>query len=148
MIGKLDTIIGKKMKGAIVTLVDRKNRFVRMGLVKQRTKEAVEEKIIALLMGYPVHTITCDNGKEFANHEKISQVLGVDKFFAHTYASWERGTNENTNGQIGQYIPKDTDFKKLTNADICFVENRLNLRPRKYLEFSQPMVILKNHSCT
>lgn len=143
-----DTIIGKNMKGAIVTLVDRKSRFVRMGLVKQRTKEEVEEKIIDLLMGYPVHTITFDNGKEFAGHEKIGQVLGVDIFFAHTYASWERGTNENTNGLIRQYIPKNTDFRKLTNADTCFVENRLNLRPRKCLDFSQPMVILKNHCCT
>lgn len=143
-----DTIIGKNMKGAIVTLVDRKSRFVRLGLVKQRTKEEVEEKIIALLMGYPVHTITFDNGKEFAGHEKISQALGVDIFFAHTYASWERGTNENTNGLIRQYIPKDTDFRKLTFADICFVENRLNFRPRKCLDFFQPMVILKNLCCT
>jgi IS30 family transposase len=143
-----DTIIGKNRKGAIVTLVDRKSRFVRMGLVKQRTKEEVEEKIIDLLMGYPVHTITFDNGKEFAGHEKISQVLGADIFFAHTYASWERGTNENTNGLIRQYIPKNADFRKLTKADICFVENRLNLRPRKCLDFSQPMVILKNHCCT
>ena len=143
-----DTIIGKNMKGAIVTLVDRKSRFVRMGLVKQRTKEEVEEKIIDLLMGYPVHTITFDNGKEFAGHEKIGQVLGADIFFTHTYASWERGTNENTNGLIRQYIPKNTDFRKLTNADTCHVENRLNLRPRKCLDFSQPMVILKNHCCT
>jgi len=143
-----DTIIGKNKKGAIVTLVDRKSRFVRMGLLEQRTKEAVKEKIIALLQGYPVHTITCDNGKEFTNHEEISQALGAEVYFAHTYASWERGTNENTNGLIRQYIPKDTDFRKLNKADICFVENRLNLRPRKCLNFSQPMVILKNHCCT
>ena len=143
-----DTIIGKNKKGAIVTLVDRASRFVRMGLVEQRTKEAVKEKIIALLQGYPVHTITCDNGKEFADHAVVSQVLGAKVYFAHTYASWERGTNENTNGLIRQYIPKDTDFRKLTKADICFVENRLNTRPRKCLGFIQPMVILKNHCCT
>jgi len=143
-----DTIIGKNKKGAIVTLVDRTSRFVRMGLVDQRTKEAVKEKIIALLQGYPVHTITCDNGKEFTDHEEIGQALGADIYFAHTYASWERGTNENTNGLIRQYIPKNVDFRKLTKADIYFVENRLNLRPRKCLDFSQPMVILKNHCCT
>jgi len=143
-----DTIIGKSMKGAIVTLVDRKSRFLLMGLVAQRTKEAVKEKIVALLKSYPVHTITCDNGKEFADHEEISRVLGADVYFAHTYASWERGTNENTNGLIRQYIPKNSDFRKLSKADICFVENRLNLRPRKCLAFSQPMVILKNHCCT
>ena len=143
-----DTIIGKNMKGAIVTLVDRMSRFLLMGLVVKRTKEAVKEKIIALLKGYPVHTITCDNGKEFADHEEISQVLGADVYFAHTYASCERGTNENTNGLIRQYIPKNVDFRKLTRAHICFVENRLNLRPRKCLEFSQPMVVLINHCCT
>mgnify|MGYP000930402848 CR=1 FL=1 len=119
-----------------------------MGLVKQRTKEEVEEKIIDLLIGYPVHTITFDNGKEFAGHENISQMLGADIFFAHTYASWEGGTNENTNGLIQQYIPKETIFSNLSDHDICFVENRLNSRLRKCLDFGQPMVILKNHCCT
>jgi len=143
-----DTIVGKSKKGAIVTLVDRTSRFVRMGLVKQRTKEEVKEKIITLLEGYPVHTITFDNGKEFTDHEELSQTLGADIYFAHTYASWERGTNENTNGLIRQYISKDTIFSNLSDYDICFVENRLNNRPRKCLDFRQPMVILKNHCCT
>jgi len=117
-----DTIIGKGMKGAIVTLVDRKSRFLRMGLVEQRTKEAVKESMIDLLKGYPVHTITCDNGKEFAAHEEIAQALEADIYFAHPYSSWERGTNENTNGLIRQYIPKKVDFRKLTDFDISFVE--------------------------
>jgi IS30 family transposase len=143
-----DTIIGKGMKGAIVTLVDRKSRFLRMGLVEQRTKEAVKESMIDLLKGYPVHTITCDNGKEFAAHEEIAQILEADLYFAHPYSSWERGTNENTNGLIRQYIPKDADFRKLTDMDLSFVEYRLNTRPRKCLSFSPPMVFLKNHCCT
>jgi IS30 family transposase len=143
-----DTIIGKGMKGAIVTLVDRKSRFLRMGLVEQRTKEAVKESMIDLLKGYPVHTITCDNGKEFAAHEEIAQALYADIYFAHPYSSWERGTNENTNGLIRQYISKDADFRNLTNSDITFVEYRLNTRPRKCLSFSPPMVFLKNHCCT
>jgi len=109
-----DTIIGKGKKGAIVTLVDRKSRFLRMGLVGQRTKEAVKEMIISLLADLPVHTITCDNGKEFASHEEIAKALGAKIYFAHPYSSWERGTNENTNGLIRQYIPKNTDFSKLT----------------------------------
>ena len=82
-----DTIIGKGLKDAIVTLVDRKSRFLRVGLVEQRTKEAVKESMIDLLKGYPVHTITCDNGKEFAAHEEIAQALGADIYFAHPYAS-------------------------------------------------------------
>ncbi len=143
-----DTIIGKGMKGAIVTLVDRKSRFLRMGLVEQRTKEAVKEGMIELLKGYPVHTITCDNGKEFAAHEEIAQALEADIYFAHPYASWERGTNENTNGLIRQYIPKDKDFRTLTDVDIYFIEYRLNTRPRKCLSFSPPMVFLKNNCCT
>jgi IS30 family transposase len=143
-----DTIIGKGMKGAIVTLVDRKSRFLRMGLVEQRTKEAVKESIIALLEDYPVHTITFDNGKEFADHEEIAQALQTETYFAHPYASWERGSNENTNGLIRQYFPKDADFRKLTDFDISFVEYRLNTRPRKCLSFIPPMVFLKNHCCT
>jgi len=143
-----DTIIGKGMKGAIVTLVDRKSRFLRMGLVEQRTKEAVKESMIDLLKGYPVHTITCDNGKEFAAHEEIARALGADIYFAHPYASWERGTNENTNGLIRQYVPKDEDFRTLTDFDISFIEYRLNTRPRKCLSFTPPMVFLKNHCCT
>ena len=143
-----DTIIGKGRKGAIVTLVDRKSRYLRMGLVSQRTKETVKEMIISLLDDFPVHTITCDNGKEFTSHEAVAQALGAKVYFAHPYASWERGTNENTNGLIRQYIPKDTKFSKLTHEDIAFVENRLNTRPRKCLSFTTPMVILNNHCCT
>jgi len=143
-----DTIIGKGKKGAIVTLVDRKSRFLRMGLVERRTKDAVAEMIITLLNDLPVHTITCDNGKEFAGHEEVAKALGAMVYFAHPYSSWERGTNENTNGLIRQYIPKNTDFSKLTNADIQFAENRLNTRPRKCLSFTPPVVFLKNHCCT
>ena len=143
-----DTIIGKGKKGAIVTLVDRKSRYLRMGMVTRRTKEIVANKIISLLSGLPVHTITCDNGKEFADHEKIATELQTDVYFAHPYSSWERGTNENTNGLIRQYIPKNTHFQNISTTDIAFVENRLNSRPRKCLDFIQPVVFLKNHCCT
>jgi len=115
----VDTIVGKGKKGAIVTLVDRKSRYLRMGLVEKQTKEAVKNMIISLLDGFPVHTITCDNGKEFAAHEEISEALEAETYFAHPYASWERGTNENTNGLIRQYFPKGTYFKtnlKMTSA--------------------------------
>jgi len=143
-----DTIIGKGKKGAIVTLVDRKSRYLRMGLVSQRTKDAVAEMIISLLADFPVHTITCDNGKEFAGHEEVAKALGAEVYFAHPYSSWERGTNENTNGLIRQYIPKSTDFSALGKADILFAENRLNTRPRKCLSFNSPVVFLNNHGCT
>ena len=128
--------------------MDRKSRYLRMGKVSRRTKELVANKIISLLAGLPVHTITCDNGKEFADHEKIATELQTDVFFAHPYSSWERGTNENTNGLIRQYIPKDTYFHKLSTLDVVSVENRLNSRPRKCLDFDQPVVFLKKHCCT
>lgn len=143
-----DTIIGKGKQGAVVTMVDRKSRYLRMGLVEHRTKEAVGQAIIDLLHDFPVRTITLDNGKEFADHEIVSQALGAEVYFAHPYSSWERGTNENTNGLIRQYIPKKMSFGLLTNADIVFVENRLNTRPRKCLDFEQPDTILKSHCCT
>ena len=143
-----DTIIGRGHQGAVVTLVERKSRLLRMGLVKNRTKDSVKETMIRLLCGFPVHTITCDNGKEFAAHEEIAEALNAAIYFAHPYASWERGTNENTNGLIRQYIPKGTNFKELDMEDIRFIENRLNLRPRKCIDFDLPMVFLKNHCCT
>lgn len=120
---KADTIIGKGKKGAIVTLVDRKSCYLRMGLVSKHTKEAVKEMIISLLADYSVHAITCDNGKEFAGHEDIAKALRARIYFAHPYSSWERGTNENTNGLIRQYILKSTDFSTLEKADILFAEN-------------------------
>lgn len=143
-----DTIIGRGHQGAVVTLVERKRRFLRMGLVENRTKNAVKDTMIRLLSGYPVHTITCDNGKEFAAHEEIAEALDAAVYFAHPYASWERGTNENTNGLIRQYIPKDTNFKELSVEDMRFIEDQLNFRPRKCIDFDLPMVFLKNHCCT
>lgn len=84
-------------------------------------------------MGPCLKTITADNGKEFAKHQKISKLLGLDFFFAHPYASWERGTNENTNGLIRQYFPKTCDLSTVRAKEECFVMNRLNMRPRKRL---------------
>jgi transposase, IS30 family len=101
--------------------------------------------MIRLLAGYPVHTITCDNRKEFAAHEKVSEALNAAVYFAHPYASWERGTYQNTNGLIRQYIPKGTNFRNLSSEDISFIENRLNFRPRKCINFDLPMVFLNNH---
>ena len=104
-----DTIIGKGKKGAIEILVDRKSRYLRMGLVSRRTKEAVKEMMISLLEDLPVHTITCDNEREFTDHEGIAKELGTEVYVAYPYASWDRGTNENTNGLIRDSITKSTD---------------------------------------
>ena len=138
-----DTIIGAGMQGAIVTLVERKSRFTLLKQVARRTAAAVEDAILELLKPYQAvtHTITFDNGKEFANHQAIAQILQADMFFAHPYASWERGTNENTNGLIRQYFPKGSNFSSITDDQIYFVKERLNARPRKCLDFLAPAMV-------
>jgi len=85
-----------------------------------------------------LHTLTSDNGKEFAWHKKIAETLKADFYFAHPYHSWERGLNENTNGLIRQFFPKQFDFRKITDTDIERVMSLLNNRPRKTLGFKTP----------
>lgn len=147
-----DTIIGAGKQGAIVTLVERKARLTLLKQVTRRTAAAVEEAILDLLRPYQAstHTITFDNGKEFANHQTIAQKLQAYVFFAHPYSSWERGTNENTNGLIRQYFPKGSDFSSITDDQISFVKERLNDRPRKCLDFQAPAVVFSQLSpgCT
>ncbi len=136
-----DTIIGKNKKSAIYTLVDRKSLYTV--IVKLNGKNATElaDKTIKALkpMSSKIHTITYDNGLEFAEHERMAKALDVDVYFAHPYSSWERGINENTNGLIRQYFPKGTDFNKVTNSQIEFVMKRLNTRPRKTRGGKQPV---------
>jgi IS30 family transposase len=136
-----DTVIGKNKKSAIYTLVDRKSLFTV--IVKLNGKNATElaDKAIEVLkpMSNKIHTITYDNGLEFAEHERMAKALDADIYFAHPYSSWERGINENTNGLIRQYFPKGTDFNKVTNSQIEFVMNRLNTRPRKTRGGKQPV---------
>ena len=147
-----DTIIGAGKKGAIVTLVERKSRFTLLKRVARRTADAVEEAIVDLLKPYQAltHTITFDNGKEFTNHQAIAEKLDAKMFFAHPYASWERGTNENTNGLVRQYFPKGSDFTTITDEEVLFVKERLNHRPRKCLDFQMPAMVFSNTSicCT
>lgn len=147
-----DTIIGAGKQGAIVTLVERKSRFTLLQQVTRRTAAAVEDAILELLRPYQAstHTITFDNGKEFANHQSIALELQANMFFAHPYSSWERGTNENTNGLIRQYFPKGLDFSSITDDQISFVKERLNDRPRKCLDFQAPAMVFSQPSpgCT
>ena len=137
---EIDTIIGKNKKGAILTINDRWSGKVWIKKLVGKFAKPLAEKTIEIL--YPIkdliHTITADNGKEFAYHKTISEQLEIDVFFAHPYHSWERGANENTNGLIRQYIPKKTDFSTITDEYIEYVQNKLNNRPRKRLNFLTP----------
>jgi len=137
---ELDTIIGKNHKQAIVSLTERKTRFTLIQKVDRKTSQCVSDVIIELLSPFSdqVHTMTSDNGKEFADHKNIAAKLNADFYFAHPYASWERGLNENTNGLIRQYFPKGSDFTTITQKEINQVMDKLNNRPRKCLGMKTP----------
>ncbi len=140
---EVDTMIGKRHKQAIVTLIERKSRLVLLRKVEQRTAEAVEDAITHLLEPWihDVHTITADNGKEFANHELIAEKLNTNFYFAHPNAAWERGSNENAIGLVRQYFPKKQSFDPITNDDTELVMHLLNNRPRKCLDFKTPIEV-------
>lgn len=133
-----DTIIGVNHRQAIVSLVERKSKLTRLGRVKRNTADAVGRELTARLESLTVKTITSDNGREFAHHQQVAQRLKADFYFAHPYASWERGLNENTNGLVRQYFPKKSDFSKITDRQLDKVVERLNNRPRKTLGYKTP----------
>jgi IS30 family transposase len=138
-----DLICGAHHRGFLVSLVERESRATFLGHVRNKTAEAVQGEILRLLKPHrrQVHTITFDNGHEFAGHEQISQQLGCECYFARPYHSWERGTNENTNGLVRQYFPKGMDLRQVTDEQLEFVMGRLNHRPRKVLGFCTPAVV-------
>ena len=138
---EIDTIIGKDGKGAILTIVERTKGFVLMEkLEKGKNAQGVKKAVIRLLMPYKgkIHTITSDNGKEFAEHKAIASDLEIDFYFANPYSSWERGLNEYTNKLIRQYIPKGTDFNNVSNDKVKEIQYKLNRRPRKKLKYKTP----------
>lgn len=142
---EVDSVIGKLHQSALVTLVERYSRYTVIIKVDSKEAELVAYAIIerAKELNFPLHTITGDNGTEFSAHQEISKQLDIDFYFTHPYSSWEKGTNENTNGLIRQYFPKGTDFNKITLDTIQLVENELNNRPRKCLNYKRPADILK-----
>lgn len=137
---EIDTIIGKDHQDAIVTIVERLSKKTVIGRVTTKKAHEVSTEVISLLSPIKqyVLTITSDNGCEFAQHEWIAASLEASIYFAHPYHSWERGLNENTNGLIRQYIPKGSSFSNLTPGKIKEIENCLNSRPRKSLNYATP----------
>lgn len=136
---ELDTVHGSRRNG-LVSAVERRAGQTRLGGVRRRTAAEVRHALVDRFVAEQdvVLTMTADNGKEFADHEWISSELGADFYFAHPYSSWERGTNENTNGLVRQYFPKGTDFDEIEDWEIRWVEERLNNRPRKRLGWATP----------
>ncbi len=141
-----DTIVGKGRQQAIVSLVERHSRFTVLKKVERATGAAVKAAMVSLLTPHGAHvrTITADNGKEFARHSEIARTLQADFYFAHPYSSWERGTNENTNGLVRQYFPKKSEFTGITEERLQQVVDKLNHRPRKVLGYRTPHEVFYN----
>ncbi len=135
-----DTIIGARHQGAILSCTERKSKLTLLHKLESKGALEVKREFVQLLLPCAdlVHTITVDNGKEFCEHKAIAAALQTRIYFAHPYASWERGLNENTNGLIRQYFPKKYDFARITHEEVQRVAARLNNRPRKTLGFKTP----------
>ena len=145
---EVDTIIGAGQQQALVSLTERRSRLTLLQKVTRKTAEEVSAAVRRLLapLASWVHTLTSDNGKEFADHARIAAELEAAFFFAHPYASWERGLNENTNGLIRQYFPKAHRFATITEQEVAAVIHKLNHRPRKRLGFRTPHEVFYNHT--
>jgi transposase, IS30 family len=139
-----DTVIGKNHKGGLVTLAERKSRYVLAGHIRSKHADGVTAVTTGLLSPHKdnCHTITFDNGKEFAEHERIAAELQASIYFAHPYHSWERGLNENSNGLLRQYFPKGMELIDLSEEQVRQAVDRLNHRPRKVLGFRSPHEVL------
>jgi len=136
-----DLMIGVGQKSAIGTMVDRKTRCVMMIKIPNRKSKTVTREFARQLLKHPKYlrkTMTYDNGLEMANHKWLTKTTGMDIYFAHPYSSWERGTNENTNGLIRRFLPKGTDFRNVSAERLKEIENNLNNRPRKVLGYRTP----------
>lgn len=135
-----DTIMGAGDKHCVLTLVDRRNGFSITGKLRNRTTKELNRRAISLIRNAPVRirTITMDNGTEFHGYKEIEKATGVTIYFAAPHHAWERGTSENTNGLIRQYLPKRMSMAPLTQRDCKRIDNTLNSRPRKRLGYLTP----------
>lgn len=140
-----DLMIGVRQRSAIGTLVERKARYTRIVKLRNRKSETVRKQFVKTLNQFDNQfkkTLTYDNGLEMAQHKQLTEQTGIQVYFAHPYSSWERGTNENTNGLIRRYFPKGTDFNEVTEEQLKEVEHSLNNRPRKVLGFKTPSEVM------
>jgi IS30 family transposase len=137
---EVDTVIGRQGGKVLVTLVERKSKLSIIGLAMNKTAEAVKDILVHLLssLSSHVHTLTYDNGPEFAHHKLIDSALNSQGYFARPYCSGDRGLSENTNGLIRQYLPKRSSFDHVPDSKIEWIMERLNNRPRKTLKGRTP----------
>ena len=139
--GESDTMISRASTAALVVILERKARFTKLAKIKAKKARAVSNAINRRLGRLPSRarrTITYDNGSENIEHERTNKILGTKSFFCNPYHSWEKGSVENTVGLVRRFLPQKTDIAKITKEQIKQIENRLNHRPRKCLNFKTP----------
>lgn len=138
---EIDLVNGARHRGNILTANDRQSGFCILEPLATKDAGSLADAVIAAFGPYRefLHTVTSDNGKEFAGHARIASELEVGYYFARPYHPWERGANENMNGLIRQYLPKGTSFEGLTREEVKRIEWKLNNRPRKRLGFLTPL---------
>ena len=143
---EIDLVIGANHKGALLTINDRATGMLKMRYLENKESEVIEKNTVELLEEWMpfIHTITSDNGKEFANHKEISEELNIDFFFAKPYHSSERRANENLNGLVRQYFPKKTNFDLIQNEQVKKIEEILNDRHRKRYGYLSPNEVFVN----
>lgn len=137
-----DTVYGGIGKGLLVTLVDRRSRYLRMMRIANRSAEGTRKAIERLLQNFPVHSISLDNGSEFSEFRELEKNVGAPVYFAEPHKPWQRGTNENTNDIVRFFFPKGFDFRSITDEDVQRVEDLINNRPRKCLGWKTPAEFL------
>lgn len=144
-----DTIVGARAQGTVLSLVERASRYTRLAKLPSGKARALRQAAVRRLrpLRQAVATITADNGKEFAEHAQLGRALGAEVFFCDTFAAWQRGTSENTNGLIRQYLPKRRTLTNVTGGQIQRIERRLNHRPRKCLKYLTPHEVLFKTRC-
>lgn len=133
-----DTVCGSHGKGAVLTFVDRKTRYLRAKIIRSKRADETCDAIIELMSDVPVYSISLDNGAEFAEFHRMEEALNAPVYFAHPYSPWERGTNENTNGLLRFFFPKGCNFLEVTDGELQRVVDLINNRPRKCLNWRTP----------
>lgn len=133
-------------KGHLVTLVDRRSRYFMARRIPLRTKVETARAVISMLKAQPGRTLTLDNGVEFADHKRIEKEASTKIYFADPYASWQRGSNENSNGRLRRWIPRSIDLSAFTSQKIRRIIERMNNQPRKCLGWKTPYEVHHNAS--
>lgn len=139
-----DTMESQKSPPVLNSLTERKSRLLMLTKLERKAAGETKKAIVGRLSGLPPElrkTITLDNGTENTLHEEITSEIGAKCYFARPYASWQRGTNEQTNGMVRWYLPKGTDFRNITEDEIAAVESEINNRPRKCLKYKTPLEV-------